>query len=165
MSSSLEAIKGLKPENLWRYFYQLSQIPRESGNEEGVRQWLVAFAQEHGIRYAVDAIGNVIMYKDPSAGYEQIPSVALQGHMDMVCVKTADSKHDFTKDPIELVRDGEFLKAKDTTLGGDNGIAIAMILDIFTDPTIKHGPLEAIFTISEETGLTGAFELDRKSVV
>lgn len=160
MSSSLEAIKGLKPENLWRYFYQLSQIPRESGNEEGVRQWLVAFAQEHGIRYAVDAIGNVIMYKDPSAGYEQIPSVALQGHMDMVCVKTADSKHDFTKDPIELVRDGEFLKAKDTTLGGDNGIAIAMILDIFTDPTIKHGPLEAIFTISEETGLTGAFELD-----
>lgn len=158
--SSLDAIKGLKPENLWRYFYQLSQIPRESGNEEGVRQWLVAFAKEHGIRYAIDAIGNVIMYKDPSVGYEQVPSVALQGHMDMVCVKTADSTHDFTKDPIELVRDGDFLRAKDTTLGGDNGIAIAMILDIFTDPTIKHGPLEAIFTISEETGLTGAFELD-----
>lgn len=160
MSSSLEAIKGLQPENLWRYFYQLSQIPRESGNEEGVRQWLVAFAKEHGIRHAVDAIGNVIMYRDPSVGYEQVPSVALQGHMDMVCVKTADSAHDFTKDPIELVRDGEFIKAKDTTLGGDNGIAIAMILDIFTDPTVKHGPLEAIFTISEETGLTGAFELD-----
>lgn len=160
MSSSLDAIKGLKPENLWRYFYQLSQIPRESGNEEGMRQWLVTFAKEHGIRHAVDSAGNVIMYKEPATGYEQIPSVALQGHMDMVCVKTADSTHDFTKDPIELVRDGEFIRAKDTTLGGDNGIAIAMILDIFTDPSVKHGPLEAIFTISEETGLTGAFGLD-----
>ncbi|MFA6688022.1 MAG: aminoacyl-histidine dipeptidase [Sphaerochaetaceae bacterium] len=164
MSSSLDAIKGLRPANLWTYFYQLSQIPRESGNEAGVRHWLVAFAQEHGLRHAVDSVGNVIIYKEASKGYEAVPPVALQGHMDMVCVKTQESTHDFLKDPIELVRDGDFIRAKDTSLGGDNGIAVAMILDIFTDPSVKHGPLEAIFTVSEETGLTGAFGLDESLI-
>ena len=154
------AIKGLKPENLWNYFLQLSQIPRESGNEEGVRQFLLAFAKEHRLEAAVDDTGNVIIRKKAFPGFENRPSVALQGHMDMVCVKTPESKHNFLTDPIELVRKGDFIHAKDTSLGGDNGIAVAMALDILSDPTCEHGPLEAIFTVSEETGLNGAFGIE-----
>lgn len=154
------AIKGLKPENLWNYFSELSQIPRESGNEEGVRQFLLAFAKEHKLETIVDATGNVIIRKKAFPGFENRPSVALQGHMDMVCVKTPESTHNFLTDPIELVRDGDFLHAKDTSLGGDNGIAVAMALDILSDPSCKHGPLEAIFTVSEETGLNGAFGIE-----
>ena len=122
--------EGLKYQNLWNYFYQLSQIPRESGNEEGVRQFLLEFAKEHNLEAIVDTIGNVILRKKAYPGYENRPSVALQGHMDMVCVKTEESDHDFDTDPITLVREGDILRAKDTTLGGDNGIAVAMAMDI-----------------------------------
>ncbi|MDY0243748.1 MAG: aminoacyl-histidine dipeptidase [Sphaerochaeta sp.] len=159
-----DAVKGLKPQALWNYFSDLSDIPRESGNEEGVRQFLLAFAKEHELEAVVDAVGNVIMRKKAYPGFEKRPSVALQGHMDMVCVKEAWSTHDFEKDPIELVQDGDFLKANGTTLGGDNGIAIALALDILADKEAKHGPLEAIFTISEETGLTGAFNIEQDKV-
>ncbi|MBI9094405.1 MAG: beta-Ala-His dipeptidase [Sphaerochaeta sp.] len=152
--------EGLKDQNLWNYFYELSQIPRESGNEEGVRQFLMKFAKEHNLEAIVDTIGNVILRKKASLGYEGRPSVALQGHMDMVCVKTEESDHDFATDPITLVREGDILRAKDTTLGGDNGIAVAMVMDILSDTNAKHGPLEAIFTVSEETGLTGAFNIE-----
>ncbi len=152
--------EGLKNQNLWNYFYELSQIPRESGNEEGVRQYLLQFAKEHSLEAVVDTIGNVILRKKASPGYENRPSVALQGHMDMVCVKTEDSGHDFKTDPITLVREGDILRAKDTTLGGDNGIALAMAMDMLSDKKAKHGPLEAIFTVSEETGLTGAFNIE-----
>lgn len=158
------AVQGLKPENLWRYFSELSDIPRESGNEEGVRQFLLAFAKEHNLEAVVDTIGNVIIRKQAYKGYGDRPWVALQGHMDMVCVKEEGSSHDFTKDPIRLVRDGDFLKADKTTLGGDNGIAIALVLDILADPDCKHGPIEAIFTVSEETGLTGAFNVEQKHI-
>lgn len=158
------AVKGLKPENLWRYFSELSDIPRESGNEEGVRQFLLAFAKEHNLEAIVDSIGNVIIRKQAYKGFEMRPWVALQGHMDMVCVKEEGSNHDFSKDPITLVRDGDFLKADKTTLGGDNGIAIALVLDILSDPTCKHGPIEALFTISEETGLNGAFGVEQKYI-
>ncbi len=156
--------EGLKNQNLWNYFYQLSQIPRESGNEEGVRQFLLAFAQEHNLEAIVDTIGNVILRKKAYPGYEGRPSVALQGHMDMVCVKTEESDHDFATDPIILVREGDILRAKDTTLGGDNGIAVAMAMDILADKEAKHGPLEAIFTVSEETGLTGAFNIEKEHI-
>lgn len=159
-----DAVKGLKPQALWNYFSELSEIPRESGNEEGVRQYLLAFAKEHELEAVVDTIGNVIIRKNAYPGLEDRPSVALQGHMDMVCVKEAWSKHDFTKDPIELIKDGDFLKANGTTLGGDNGIAIALALDILADKEAKHGPLEALFTISEETGLTGAFHVEQDKI-
>ncbi|NBK20543.1 MAG: aminoacyl-histidine dipeptidase [Spirochaetia bacterium] len=153
--------EGLKNQDLWNYFYELSQIPRESGNEEGVRQFLLKFAKEHKLESVVDTIGNVILRKKAYPGYEGRPSVALQGHMDMVCVKTEKSDHDFATDPIQLVREGDTLCAKDTTLGGDNGIAVAMAMAILSDPKAKHGPLEAIFTVSEETGLTGAFNIEK----
>ncbi|NCC63284.1 MAG: aminoacyl-histidine dipeptidase [Spirochaetia bacterium] len=159
-----DAVKGLKAQALWNYFSELSDIPRESGNEEGVRQYLLRFAKEHELEALVDVIGNVIIRKKAYPGYEKRPSVALQGHMDMVCVKEEGSSHDFAKDPIELVREGDILKANGTTLGGDNGIAIAIAMDILADKECKHGPLEAIFTVSEETGLTGAFNIEPKYV-
>lgn len=149
------AVQGLKPENLWNYFSDLSDIPRESGNEEGVRQFLLAFAKEHALEAIVDDIGNVIIRKKAYPGYENRSSVALQGHMDMVCVKVEGSTHDFATDPIELVRDGDFLKANGTTLGGDNGIAIALALDILADPACKHGPLRGR-AIAGATGNTSA---------
>lgn len=150
----------LEPKKLFSYFKDISDIPRESGNEEGVRQYLLNFAKQNNFEATTDKIGNVIMYVPATEGYENVPPVALQGHMDMVCVKTIESKHNFLTDPIELVLNGDILKAKDTTLGGDNGIALAMTLDVFTDKSSKHGPLEGLFTVSEETGLTGAFNID-----
>ena len=155
-----QAISGLQHQRLWNYFADISQIPRESGNEEGVRNYLTAFAQEHGFTSFIDTAGNVIIKAPATAGMEQIPSLALQGHMDMVCVKEVGYDHDFSRDPIILERDGNWIHARKTTLGADNGIAIALILDLFSDPKAAHGPLEAIFTVSEETGLEGAFHLD-----
>lgn len=150
----------LEPQLVWKYFSELSAIPRESGNEAGVRAWLLSIAKQHHINAATDGTGNVIFTAPATDGYQHLPSVALQGHMDMVCVKTAHSNHDFTKDPIQLVLDGDKLSAKDTSLGGDNGIALAMILAIFTDEHIPHGPLQAIFTVDEEVGMVGAFGLE-----
>lgn len=154
----------LEPKQLFSYFKDISDIPRESGNEEGVRQYLLNYAKKNNFDAKVDKIGNVIIYVPATKGFENKSSVALQGHMDMVCVKTLESNHNFEKDPIELIIDGDFLTAKDTTLGGDNGIAIAMALDVFSDKNIKHGPLEGIFTVSEETGLTGAFNIEKELV-
>lgn len=146
--------------NTFEYFEQICKIPRESGNEEGMRQFLLAWAEENKLEAKRDKAGNIIIYCKATEGYENVPGIALQGHMDMVCVKTKDSNHDFTKDPIEVYQDGDFLKAKNTSLGGDNGIAVAMTMALFTDPSVKHGPLEAVFTFSEETGMDGAFALD-----
>lgn len=154
----------LKDKRLWEIFESISQIPRESGNEEGIRSFLLSWADEHGLRRDTDEVGNVFIYCDATPGYEEVAPIALQGHMDMVCVKTADSKHDFSKDPIEIVYENGVIRAKDTSLGADNGIAIALALSIFTDPEAQHGPLEAIITVSEETGLTGAFNIDPSKV-
>ena len=159
-NTSNKALEDLRPERLWNYFLDISNIPRESGNEEGVRQYLISFAEQHGFEHHVDTSGNVILKAPATKGMEQVPPLALQGHMDMVCVKDEDVHHDFAKDPITLVREGDWLSADGTTLGADNGIAIALILDLFTDEKAQHGPLEAIFTVSEETGLEGAFGLD-----
>ncbi|MDC7244769.1 MAG: aminoacyl-histidine dipeptidase [Sphaerochaetaceae bacterium] len=145
---------------LWKYFKQLSDIPRESGNESGVRQFILSWAKEHDLEALVDKAGNVIVKAPATAGMEHVEPLALQGHMDMVCVRGENSSHDFTKDPISLVVDGDILSADDTTLGADNGIAVALIMDLLSDRSASHGPLEAIFTVEEETGLTGAFELD-----
>ncbi len=156
----MSSLKKLKENNLWKYFLEVSAIPRESGNEEGIRNYLVAFAKEHNLEHYVDKTGNVIIKAEATEGYESMPSIALQGHMDMVCVKDEGIVHDFTKDPIPVYQDGDFLRGRGTTLGGDNGVSMAMILDIFSDKEAKHGPLEAIITVEEETGLTGAFGLD-----
>jgi len=146
------------------YFKEIAKIPRESGKEEKIRNFLINWASENKIKAVTDKIGNVVMYKDATKGFENVPPVALQGHLDMVCVKTPDSDHDFTKDPIKVYEDGDYLRAEKTSLGGDNGIAIAMIMDIFSDTKAKHGPLEAICTVNEETGLTGAFNLDPSNI-
>ena len=159
-TESLSAIEGLEPKRLWRYFAEISSIPRESGNEAMIRDYVLSFATAHGIAARVDSTGNVILRKQASKGFEHLPSVALQGHLDMVCVKDEGVVHDFKKDPIVLKRDGDWLKAVGTSLGADNGIAIALIMDIFSDENLQHGPLEAILTITEETGLVGAFGLD-----
>ena len=142
------------------YFKQICKIPRGSGNEEGIRNFLVSWANENGFTNATDATGNLVIYRNATPGYEKKESLALQGHMDMVCVKIPGSDHDFTKDPIKTVEKDGFLYAKETSLGADNGIAIAMVMALFTDPDAKHGPLEAIFTVSEETSLKGAFGLN-----
>lgn len=152
----MRTLQDLEKENVWKYFLQLERIPRESGNEAGVRAWLLSWAKEHHLEAFADKTGNVIIRKDASKGYEKHSPVALQGHMDMVCVKRPGSMHDFRTDPIEVMVDGDELCAKDTSLGGDDGIAIAMALDILSDDKLQHGPLEFICTISEETGMDGA---------
>ncbi|MCH3917640.1 MAG: aminoacyl-histidine dipeptidase [Spirochaetia bacterium] len=150
----------LEPKAIFSYFRDISAIPRESGNEEGIRQYLVTFAKKHDFPVNVDSVGNVIIQVPASKGYEERSSVALQGHMDMVCVKDPGVIHDFSKDPIKLKVKEDYITADGTSLGGDDGIAMALALDVFTDTTCKHGPLEGIFTVSEETGLTGAFGID-----
>ncbi len=146
--------------NTFDYFYEICKIPRESGNEEGMRQYLLAWAQDNGFEAIRDKAGNIIVRTAATPGCENIPYVALQSHVDMVCVKVAGSKHNFLTDPIEVYQDGDFLRAKDTSLGGDDGIGVAMTMALFTDPKVKHGPLEALFTFSEETGMDGAYNLD-----
>jgi dipeptidase D len=154
------AIQGLKPEGLWHYFAELSKIPRPSKHEEAAAAFVVDTAKRLGLECARDKAGNVVVRKPASAGNAGRPSVCLQGHLDMVPEKRPDKKHDFLKDPITLVRKGNAMMADGTTLGADNGVAVATSLAIMADKTLEHGPLEFLFTIDEETGLTGARELD-----
>ena len=154
------AIQGLRPAAVWEMFQNISSVPRESGHEEMIRAWVMNFAREKGLEAETDRVGNVVLRKGASPGYEDRPVVILQGHLDMVCEKNRGTDHDFSKDPIRLVRDGDWISADGTTLGADNGIAVAMALVIMTDDSIEHGPLEALFTIDEETGLVGAVGLE-----
>lgn len=149
---------------LWKEFNEISKYPRESGNEEGIRNYLLSWAEKHSFEAKKDQTGNVVIYAPATKGCEKLPPVALQGHMDMVCVKKPSSKHDFLADPIAITTDGETIRAKGTSLGADNGIAIAMILTILSDPKAAHGPVEAIFTVEEETGLAGVYGLDTELV-
>ena len=149
---------------LWKAFNEISKHPRESGNEEGVRNYILSWAEKHSFEARTDQTGNVVIYAPATKCLEDLPPVALQGHMDMVCVKKPSSKHDFLTDPIAIVTDGVTVRAKGTSLGADNGIAIAMVMDILTDKSVKHGPIEAIFTVEEETGLTGVYGLDTELV-
>jgi len=141
-------------------FKQISAIPRCSRNEEKISQWLGQRALDAGFENRHDSIGNLVVSVPASPGYENGPVVVLQGHMDMVCEKTADSTHDFKKDPILFVFDGEWLKADRTTLGADNGIALAMALALAEDESVAHPSLELLFTVDEESGLTGANALE-----
>jgi dipeptidase D len=153
------AIEGLEPALVWKHFAAFSKVPRCSKHEAAAARFVLDVAKALGLQARQDASGNVIVRKPASRGREGRTSVCLQGHLDMVCEKNADKKHDFSKDPIELVRKGNFLMANGTTLGADNGIAVATNLAIMEDTTLEHGPLELLFTVDEETGLTGAHHL------
>ncbi len=150
-----------EPRLVLKHFYEISQIPRGSGNMERISHTILQWAQNLGLEAELDAVNNVFVRKPASRGREQHPAVALQAHMDMVCEKTDGSTHDFTKDPLHLLfTDGEVIRAKDTTLGGDDGIGVAMIMAILEDTTLAHPPLEAIFTVDEETDMKGAQNFD-----
>ena len=142
------------------YFYQISNIPRGSGDMKRIADYCVTFAKNHSLRYVRDKLDNVIIYKHGTAGYENSDSIILQGHLDMVCQKTEDSEVDFLKDGIKILENDGFLNADNTTLGADNGIAVAIILAILDSDTIEHPPIEAVFTVDEEIGLIGAMNLD-----
>jgi dipeptidase D len=154
------AIEGLKPQLVWKYFAEIAQVPRPSKHEERIRKYVLDTAKRLGLSAKVDKVGNVLVKKPASAGKERVPSLCLQGHLDMVCEKNAGKVHDFMKDPIELVRKDNLIVANGTTLGADNGIAVAANLAIMEDSSLVHGPLELLFTIDEETGLTGAANLE-----
>ena len=140
-------------------FEKIAAIPRCSKNEEKISRWLQQWALDKGFAMRADSAGNVVIEVKASTGYENAPVVVIQGHMDMVCEKTPDSSHDFSTDPIRVVEDGDWLRADKTTLGSDNGIAIAMGLALAMDDSVAHPPLELLFTVDEEQGLTGAARL------
>ncbi len=154
-----KAIEGLKPEGVWKFFAEISGIPRGSKNEKQISNYIMKKAKEFGLEAKQDKVLNVVVRKPASPGKEAAPMICLQGHLDMVCEKNKDKVHNFEKDPIEIVRKGNALMANGTTLGADNGIAVATNLAIMEDRTLVHGPLEFLFTIDEETGLTGANNL------
>ena len=154
-----QAIEGLQPVIVWKYFAEIARIPRCSKNETAISKYVMETAGRLGLKARTDRFGNVVVQKPASAGKECVKSIALQGHLDMVGEKNKDKVHNFAKDPIELVRKGNVLMANGTTLGADNGIAVATNLAIMEDRSLVHGPLEFLFTVDEETGLTGASNL------
>lgn len=160
MSSVNEMLESMDYKNVLKYFTEISAVPRGSYNNQGISDYIVNFAKEHGLRYVQDEALNVIIYKDATKGYENHEPVIIQGHMDMVCVKAEDVSHDFTKEGIELLVDGDYLHANKTTLGGDDGIAVAFGLALLADNTISHPALEVLITTDEETGMDGAKALD-----
>ena len=152
-------LNSLEPRLLWKYFLALSQIPRGSKNEAAAALWVAEQARALGCDVIQDEVGNVIARKAATPGREQAPITALQAHVDMVCEKNEATVHDFLTDPIALVREGDILRASGTTLGADNGIGVAAALAVLASKEIKHGPLEVLITVDEETGLTGANHL------
>ena len=156
----MSVLAGLKPERVFYYFEELCRIPHGSGNTKEVSDYLVQFARDHELSWYQDASNNVVIRRPASKGCELAPTVILQGHCDMVCEKKPGSSHDFTKDGLELHIDGDEIYARDTTLGGDDGIAVAYALAILDDDTLKHPALEVVITTDEEVGLLGAKALD-----
>jgi dipeptidase D len=149
-------ITNIEPKLLWKHFSEICKIPHESGNEAGLREYVLNFARDKGFEAKADEAGNVVVQVPATPGHENAPAIILQGHMDMVCEKNSDVEFDFDKDAIQLEMDGEWLTAKGTTLGSDNGIGLAAGLAAAEDETIVRGPLELLFTVDEEVGLTGA---------
>ena len=154
-------IRNLEPKQLWNYFHDICQIPHPSKKEEKIIAYMKEFGKNNNLETIVDKVGNVIFRKPATKGMENRQGVILQAHLDMVPQKNSDKKHDFEKDPIEPVIDGEWVRANGTTLGSDNGIGVASAMAILSSDSIKHGPLEALFTIDEETGMTGVFGLKK----
>jgi dipeptidase D len=155
-------MKTLQPKLLWNYFHEITQIPRPSKKEDKVIAYLKQFSENQKLDYKIDAAGNVIICKSATSGYENQKKVILQAHMDMVCEKNSDVNFDFETQPIDYFVEGDFVKAHGTTLGGDNGIGMAMMLALLASDDLQHPELECLFTVDEETGLTGAFALDNK---
>ncbi len=151
-------VSELKPVRVFSIFDEITKIPRPSKKEEKIRAYLIDFAKKHDIDVKTDAIGNVVMNLPATPGHENAPKVILQGHMDMVC-EANDKSFNFETTPITTIIDGEWVRADGTTLGADNGIGMAASLAILTDPEVTHGPIEALFTMDEETGMTGAFNI------
>ena len=156
-----EKVEELKPERLWHYFMEICKIPRPSKQEEKIIQYLMNFGRVNKLETLIDEVHNVLIRKSATAGNENLKSVVLQSHIDMVCEKNANTVHDFTKDPILPFLESGWMKAKGTTLGADDGIGIAAQLAILESKDIPHGPIECLFTVDEETGLSGAFGLKK----
>jgi len=155
-----DPLSTLEPRALWNHFSRIAAIPRPSKHEERIAAWVRTVAAEHGWRTESDAVGNLVLSVPASPGHESAPHVVLQAHLDMVCEKNGDVSHDFMEDPIRPRIDGDWVYATGTTLGADNGIGVAAALAAATDSSVVHGPLELLFTLDEETGLTGAQGLD-----
>ena len=155
-----ERLAGLEPASVFGYFEKICSIPHGSGNTKAISDYLVSFAKEHGLAYIQDELNNVLMFQDGTPGYEDHEPVILQGHMDMVCEKSPDCPIDFAVDGLDVTHDDTCVFANGTTLGGDDGIAVAYCLALLSDPTIPHPPLEVIITVDEETGMYGADGVD-----
>ena len=156
----MAVLAEIKPQSVFAYFEKLCSVPHGSHNTKQISDMCVGFAKELGLKYRQDAANNVIIWKDASAGYEGTDTVILQGHLDMVCAKTEDCKKDMAAEGLDLMTDGNYVWARDTSLGGDDCIAVAMALAILADDSIPHPALEAVFTTDEEVGMDGAFALD-----
>lgn len=155
----MSEIISLAPQNVWKHFDSLTQVPRPSGHLEKIQSFLLEFGKSVGVEASKDEVGNIIYRKPATPGMENRKTVILQAHMDMVPQKTKDKQHDFENDPIETEIDGEWVRAKGTTLGSDDGMGVAAIMAVMEDKTLKHGPLVALITADEETGMFGAFGL------
>lgn len=160
----MRILENLSPERVFYYFEELSAIPRGSGNEEAAAKFVETFAKEHSLEVTRDSANNVFIKKAASKGCEGAPAVLLQGHLDMVCEKNSDVVHDFLRDGIKLVLDGDMITADGTTLGADDGVAVATMMALLEDETLVHGPLECLFTTEEETGLGGMKAFDKSKI-
>ncbi len=156
----MAVLSNLEPKAVFEYFEKLCAVPHGSGNTKIISDLCVSFAKELGLKWRQDELNNVVIWKDGTPGYEDADPVILQGHMDMVCAKTEDCPKDMAREGLDLATDGEYVWAEETSLGGDNCIAVAMALAILADKTMPHPPLEAVFTVDEEVGMEGAFGLD-----
>ncbi len=157
----MSILDNVEPMLLWKHFDALRKIPRPSGNETAAAEYVISVAKNLGLEVQKDETGNVLVRKPASPGHEKAKTVVLQSHLDMVCEKNSDKDFDFDKDAIQLVRDGDWLKADGTTLGADNGIGVAAILAILEDDSLVHGPIEGLFTVDEERGLNGAMTVSK----
>ena len=156
----MAVLENLEPKKVFRFFEEICQIPHGTFDIDRISDYYVEFAKERGLKYIQDEVKNVLIFKPGTEGYENSEPVIIQGHMDMVCEKTPDSDHDFKKDPLKLYVEDGYIKAKDTTLGADDGIALAMAMALLDSDDIPHPPIEAVFTVDEETGMGGANGID-----
>lgn len=154
-------ILSLSPQSVWKHFYELTQIPRPTGQMEQVTKFVMDFGKSLNLEVKQDKVGNVLIIKPASKGYEGAKTVILQSHLDMVPQKNSDVTHDFSKDPIETYIDGDWVKARSTTLGADNGVGCAMMMAVLEDNSLQHPPIEALFTVDEEVGMDGAFGIEK----
>ena len=152
---SKAAIEGLEPKLVWEYFYGITQVPHPSKKEEKIRAHVREFATSNNFKFVEDAVGNIVIKVPATPGYENAPTIVIQGHIDMVCEKNKGTDHDFDNDPLKIYRDGDWITAEGTTLGADNGIGVAAGMAAATDDSVIHGPLELLCTVDEETGMTG----------